>query len=65
MNVLKNLWQILSYTSRFIEMAKEPVGESPSLERDRGMVEIIKPEWKASGSDWLYSVPQGLGDILR
>lgn len=46
-------------------MAKEPVGESPSLERDRGMVEIIKPEWKASGSDWLYSVPQGLGDILR
>lgn len=53
------------YTSRFIELAKEPVGPNPSLERDRGMIETIKPEWKASSSDWLYSVPNGLGDILR
>ena len=53
------------YSSRFIEMSEQPAGPNPSLERDRGMNEIIKPEWKASASDWLYSVPQGLGDILR
>lgn len=53
------------YTSRFIELADHPVGPNPSHQRDRNMVEIIKPEWKASASDWLYSVPQGLGDILR
>lgn len=53
------------YTSRFVEMAEQPVGVNPSYDRDRGLVEIIKPEWKLSASDWLYSVPQGFGDILR
>lgn len=53
------------YTSRFVKLAEGPVGPSPSYQRDRGMIEIIKPEWKASASDWLFSVPQGLGDMLR
>lgn len=53
------------YTSRYVEMLEEPEGTSPSLYRDMMMKFTVKPEWKQSKSSWLYSVPSGLGDILR
>lgn len=53
------------YTSRYVEVLKEPVGRKPSIYRDMMLNFTVKPEWKRSRSDWLYSVPSGLGDILR
>lgn len=53
------------YSSRFVEELDEPVGPHPSYVRDRNLKELTKPEWKRAASEWLYSVPQGLGDILR
>lgn len=53
------------YTSRYVEMPNEPVGESPSFERDRNVKEFVKPDFKPSASSWLYSYPKGLGDLLR
>lgn len=53
------------YSSRVVEIAPEPQGRSPSFTRDMNLKMTVKPEWKQSASDWLYSVPQGLGDILR
>lgn len=53
------------YTSRFIELPLEPIGANPSIERDRIYEWKIKPEWKQAESEWLYSVPEGLGDVLR
>lgn len=53
------------YTSRFIEVSDKPIGVNPSYNRDMNLKFIVKPEWKQSASSWLYSVPQGLGDILR
>lgn len=53
------------YTSRYVEVPVEPIGDNPSIVRDRMYERIVKPEWVQSASDWLYSVPQGLGDILR
>ena len=53
------------YTSRYAEVNQEPAGPQPSYERDTNLKFTIKPEWKASASKWLYSVPKGIGDILR
>ena len=53
------------YTSRYVEISKEPMGKSPSMERDRNLKELVKPDFKPSASDWLYSYPKGLGDLLR
>lgn len=53
------------YTSRYVELASQPHGPNPSWERDTGLTNHVRPEWKQSRSKWLYSVPQGLGDILR
>lgn len=53
------------YTSRCVEILEGPSGPDPSHARDRGLKESIRPEWKPSASKWLYSVPQGLGDLLR
>lgn len=53
------------YTSRYVEQLKEPMGQKPSIYRDMMMNFTVKPEWKRSRSDWLYSVPSGMGDILR
>lgn len=53
------------YTSRYVVLANEPHGPNPSWERDNGLTQHVKPEWKQARSKWLYSVPQGLGDILR
>lgn len=53
------------YTSRYVEVSIEPIGENPSIVRDKSFKEVIKPAWVKSASEWLYSFPQGLGDILR
>lgn len=53
------------YTSRYIEVPSKPTGVNPSHARDKNFIELVKPEWKRGASDWLYSVPQGLADVLR
>lgn len=53
------------YSSRMVEALKEPEGTNPSHYRDMMIRFSVKPEWKQAASDWLYSVPSGLGDILR
>lgn len=51
------------YTSRYVEPLNEPTDLEPSYERDRMLNLMTKPEWKHGKA--LYSVPNGLGDILR
>lgn len=56
------------YTSRYLESPIEPIEEdpsNPSIARDRVYGWKVKPEWKQAESTWLYSVPEGLGDVLR
>ncbi|XP_055325700.1 myrosinase 1-like [Sitodiplosis mosellana] len=53
------------YTSRYVEISIEPIGDNPSIVRDKSYKEVIKPVWVKSASEWLYSFPQGLGDILK
>lgn len=54
------------YTSRNVELVKETVESNrPSFYGDTKLRYIIKPEWKQSKSHWLYSVPSGIGDLLR
>lgn len=54
------------YTSRMVDVdGYETVGQNPSFQRDRMYQREIKSEWKHGHSDWLYSVPNGLGDVLR
>lgn len=53
------------YTSRLVEVLKQPSGPNPSHERDSMLKSAVKPEWKRAKSAWLYAVPSGLGDILR
>lgn len=53
------------YTSRYVEMSKEATGLNPSYVNDVHLTATVKPEWKHSASAWFYSVPTGLGDILR
>lgn len=53
------------YTSRMIETVSTAELANPSYQRDMNLKQSIKPEWKPSASSWLYSVPEGLGDILR
>lgn len=53
------------YTSRLVEKQKIPVGKNPSYKRDLNVKEFISPEWKPSAWDAHYSVPEGMGDVLR
>lgn len=53
------------YTSRLVEARDKAEGANPSWERDTMLKFSISPDWKPSHSAWLYSVPQGVGDILR
>lgn len=53
------------YTSYFVDMAEEPEGKNPSFYRDLMLKYSVKSDWKQAKSTWLYSVPSGLGDILR
>lgn len=53
------------YTSRYVESIKAPVGRTPSYYSDSLLKFSVKPEWKRGESSWLYSVPSGIGDLLR
>lgn len=53
------------YTSRYVDVLKEPSGPIPSHERDSMLKSTVSSEWKRAKSSWLYAVPSGLGDILR
>lgn len=52
------------YTSRYVESMVEPEGPIPSYQRDMNLKFETKPHWPKSASDWLYSVPTGIEDIL-
>lgn len=53
------------YTSRFVSMPDDTAKVKPYHRHDKNVKDHIKPEWKQSASAHLYSVPQGLGDVLR
>lgn len=53
------------YSSRYVELLNEPVGLNPSYFRDTMLNATVKPEWKQSVTTHIYSVPSGLGDLLR
>lgn len=58
------------YTSRLVseltakQIEKERI-EVPSWEYDLHLYESASANWKHSQLHWLYSVPSGMGDILR
>lgn len=51
------------YTSRLIA-PKEEISNEPSFENDAGIDYFVDDRWTRGKSDWLYSVPQGLHDLL-
>lgn len=53
------------YTSRMVESIRAPEGRLPSYYSDVMAKYSVKPEWQRAESDWLYSVPSGLGDLLK
>lgn len=54
------------YTSRYIGHSPSNVTyPNPSFLRDWNLEFKTKPEWKHAATDWLYSVPKGIGDMLR
>lgn len=53
------------FTSRYVEEIEESKLPYPSYARDRRLKDVVQSDWKRSELEWLYSVPQGLGDILR
>lgn len=53
------------YSSRYVKTADKPQGHNPSWEHDSSFEYSIDPTWKRAKSTWLYSVPEGLGDLLR
>lgn len=53
------------YTSRYVEFSIEPVEEDPSFARDLNVNFTTDPRWKRAAARHLYSVPNGLGDLLR
>lgn len=53
------------YTSRLIKLEDVNVDSHPSWEHDSRINSYVLPEWKQARSEWLYMVPEGLGDILR
>lgn len=53
------------YTSRYVKTATKPQGHNPSWDHDSNMEYEVDPSWKRAKSTWLYSVPQGLRDLLQ
>lgn len=51
------------YSSRYVKLWDKPIGKIPSYFRDSNLRESVSPKWKHSST--FYSVPEGLGDILR
>lgn len=53
------------YTSRLVEPLAPAISPKASYENDVGLNQTVRPEWKKGNSFFLYSVPAGLGDLLR
>lgn len=53
------------YTSRMAELDQNSTLTKISWEKDAGILSTVKPDWIQAKSDWLYSVPQGLRDLLK
>ena len=54
------------YTSRMVDVNGYEINvQNPSFQRDRMYQRKVNDEWRHGHSNWLYSVPNGLGDILR
>lgn len=53
------------YSSRYVELLRTPTGPNPSYERDTMLSHTVDPEWKQEKPWFIYSVPKGLGDLLR
>lgn len=53
------------YTSRMVELKTGNNSlEPPSWDKDSKLLTTPDPKWLQAKSDWLYSVPQGLEDVL-
>lgn len=55
------------YTSRMVESIDQPLDKTSDCYHpiDAFLNYTVKPEWKRAKSDYLYSVPAGLGDLTR
>lgn len=58
------------YTSHLVEKAnpsKRPVewGQGASILNDLNLIETSNSSWVRAKSSWLYSVPSGIGDLMR
>lgn len=51
------------YTSRYVRPI-ETFRTEHNWESDAGIEQLIDPKWKRGKSSWLYSVPDGLHDLL-
>lgn len=53
------------YTSRLIEKHPNASALPPSWDKDAGIKMSVDPSWKRAKSTWIYSVPEGLREILK
>lgn len=53
------------YTSRIVSLANRDDSVPPSMQKDAQFNVTVDPLWHRAKSTWLYSVPVGLGDLLR
>lgn len=53
------------YTSRYVKLGQRNTNKKPSYENDARLEYSVDPKWKRANIGWLYSVPEGLGDLLR
>lgn len=53
------------YTSNLVKLEVDPNSSKPPFLRDQRLTTYADPSWKQAKSDWLFSFPQGIRDILR
>lgn len=53
------------YTSRYVERSNPSNCTNPSNKQDVMLELTVNPKWKFGNIFFLYSVPAGLGDLLR
>lgn len=55
------------YTSRLLRVEKQEqkIPDTPAWFKDAKIQIHVDPQWKRAKSEWLYSVPEGLRDLLN
>lgn len=53
------------YTSRLVAPRSVKTTDEPSFEDDMGADDFVSETWTRAKSSWLYSVPEGLFDLLN